>query len=587
MDDSLLQDGDTTIPKIPGLARKRIIICCDGSGQSAVSGEETIPSNITRLCRAIDPVGIDKNDKRPWQQVVWYDSGVGTNSAGKVPAGKDLEGNVIEAYNFCVLNWSPGDQIMCFGFSRGAYTARAIAGLVSDLGICSRADLQHFPEVWKLYKLSHPAITGDRFYGSDAYFDYHNGKPADPQPLERMEANDSIAWEYPGRGRWATDESRSVEVVGVFDTVGALGFPELFGQEVPQWLSRTDKPEWHNVGLSPNINNAFQALALDEHRAAFTPTLFYIPPVTKATERQIREQEKKVDTAKAKWGNVLTTYRPPLKEIQSAIKQKNEAERELLKLKDSLKKRTKLLQVWFPGVHINVGGGSDLTLKNQGNMEEMSDIAFSWMLDQIKEFVSLNTQALEEDQKARHKRLVDMNDVLDAYEAKLDRQKRESWTQWALRSGQSIASSILHPFSAGDAPAYLKHRTYTWGLSDLPDSFGLKYYINGSRPRTPGRYAIDKNGTKLGETFEEIHPVVGYRVQKTKYRPIQLAGLDYQRREKKGGGYEYWFKYPGSSKHEVLAEWKMSDDLKSYERSVVQGEDARDYAEALSSQRRF
>lgn len=335
-----------------------------------------------------------------------------------------------------------------------------------------------------------------------------------------------------------------------------------------------------------DIKNAFQALALDEHRAAFTPTLFYIPPVTKATERQIREQEKKADTAKAKWGNVLTTYRPPLTEIQSAIKQKNEAERELLKLMDSLKERTKLLQVWFPGVHINVGGGSDLTLKNQGNMEEMSDIAFSWMLDQIKEFVSLNTQALEEDQKARQKRLVDMNDVLDAYEAKLDRQKRESWTQWALRSGQSIASSILHPFAAGDAPAYLKHRTYTWGLSDLPDSFGLKYYINGSRSRTPGRYAIDKNGTKLGETFEEIHPVVGYRVQKTKYRPIQLAELDYQRREKKGGGYEYWFKYPGSSKHEVFAEWKMSDDLKSYERSVVQGEDARDYAEALSVQTR-
>jgi len=252
MGDSLLPDGDTPIPKIPGLARKRIIICCDGSGQSAVSGEESIPSNVTRLCRAIDPVGIDKNDKCPWQQVVWYDSGVGTNSAGKVPAGKDVEGNVIEAYNFCVLNWSPGDQIMCFGFSRGAYTARAIAGLISDLGICSRADLQNFPEVWKLYKEAHPAVTGDRFYGSDAYFDYHNGKPADPQPLERMEANDSIAWEYPGRGRWAPDESRSVEVVGVFDTVGALGFPELFGHEVPQWLSRTDKPEWHNVGLSPS-----------------------------------------------------------------------------------------------------------------------------------------------------------------------------------------------------------------------------------------------------------------------------------------------------------------------------------------------
>lgn len=258
----------------------------------------------------------------------------------------------------------------------------------------------------------------------------------------------------------------------------------------------------------------------------------------------------------------------------------------MLKLKDSLKERTKLLQVWFPGVHINVGGGSELTLKNQGNMEEMSDIAFPWMLDQIKEFVSLNTQALVEDQRAREKRLVDINNILDAYEAQIERQKRESWTQWASRGGQSIASSIFHPFATGDVPAYPKHRIYTWGLGDLPDNFALKYYINGSRSRTPGRYAFDKDGNKLGETFEEIHPVVGYRVQKTKYRPIQLAGLDYQRREKKGGGYEYWFKYSGSQKYEVLAEWTMSDDIKSYERSMVKGEDARDYAEALSIQRR-
>jgi hypothetical protein len=44
-----------------------------------------------------------------------------------------------------------------------------------------------------------------------------------------------------------------VEIVAVYETVGALGFPELFGYEVTQWLTRTDKPEWHNVGLSPSI----------------------------------------------------------------------------------------------------------------------------------------------------------------------------------------------------------------------------------------------------------------------------------------------------------------------------------------------
>jgi hypothetical protein len=122
--------------------------------------------------------------------------------------------------------------------------------LISDLGICSKIDIQDFPEVWKLYKKSHTAVTGERFYGSDAYFDWHDGKPADPQPEERQ--NDRIVWESLGRGEWARPGSRQVEVVGVFETVGALGFPEVFGYEMPQWLTRTDKPEWHNVGLSPS-----------------------------------------------------------------------------------------------------------------------------------------------------------------------------------------------------------------------------------------------------------------------------------------------------------------------------------------------
>ncbi|KAE8389099.1 hypothetical protein BDV23DRAFT_184803 [Aspergillus alliaceus] len=107
--------------------RKRIIICCDGTWQSSVNGKDNIPSNITRLCRAINSIGIDSKDHKPWQQIVWYDSGVGATSTGIMSTGiegalgEGLEENIIEAYNFCVLNWNPGDHVMCFGFSRGAY----------------------------------------------------------------------------------------------------------------------------------------------------------------------------------------------------------------------------------------------------------------------------------------------------------------------------------------------------------------------------------------------------------------------------------------------------------------------------------
>lgn len=185
-------------------ARKRIIICCDGTWQSAVSGKDNCPSNVTRLCRAINSVGKDPGDDEPWQQVVWYDSGVGTTSTGLAPkvegaVGQGLEGNVIEAYNFCVLNWNPGDKIMCFGFSRGAYTARAIAGLISDIGICSKSRLQEFPELWKLYRerkseAKSGVLSGKRFYGSAQYWDWQLGRLADPQPplVERPDGESTL-----------------------------------------------------------------------------------------------------------------------------------------------------------------------------------------------------------------------------------------------------------------------------------------------------------------------------------------------------------------------------------------------------------
>lgn len=74
-----------------------------------------------------------------------------------------------------VLNWAPGDQVLCFGFSRGAYTARSIAGLISDIGICEPRQLQDFPEIWEAYKSNY---KGERFQGSDAYYDYIDGVPA-------------------------------------------------------------------------------------------------------------------------------------------------------------------------------------------------------------------------------------------------------------------------------------------------------------------------------------------------------------------------------------------------------------------------
>lgn len=229
----------------PQPSPKRIIICCDGTWQSAVSGVKGSPSNITRLAQSLERVAVDK-DGKTWQQIVWYDSGVGTTSStlgrmaeGLVGAG--LEGNVIEAYNFLALNWCFGDQIFCFGFSRGAYTARTIAGLVSDIGICQPRDMNIFPEIWELYK----QMNGERFYGSDQYFEWVDGKPAEKKS-EGME----VEWEKYPHADWAsTPESREVEVVGVFDTVASIGVPSIHGIEAKLPWSKDD-PKFHNVRLN-------------------------------------------------------------------------------------------------------------------------------------------------------------------------------------------------------------------------------------------------------------------------------------------------------------------------------------------------
>lgn len=267
---------------------KRIIICCDGIWQSAVSGVKSSPSNIARLAQSLEQVAVD-NEGNVWQQIVWYDSGVGTTSSarGRVVegvVGDGLEGNVIEAYNFIVLNWSPGDKIFCFGFSRGAYTARTIAGLVSDIGICQPSDMNNFSETWEFYKKA----KGGKFCGSDEYFEWIDGKLAEKQdgPLYSELPKEQIGlpsfedrsltaefdnpdvpwggrlpvWERRGYSDWDCDrpESHEVEVVGVFDTVGSLGVPTVLGFEAKlPWSA--DELQFHNVSL--NRSKSHQAKA--------------------------------------------------------------------------------------------------------------------------------------------------------------------------------------------------------------------------------------------------------------------------------------------------------------------------------------
>lgn len=286
---------------------RRLVICCDGTWQSSVTLETTVPSNVTKLCRLIARVGTDqKNPSKKFHQIVYYDSGIGTGNIGSSEksrqggTGAGLAENVIEAYNFIVQNYEPGDEIFCFGFSRGAYTARAVAGLVSDIGVIAPISMQFFPDLYRLYQTNSKRVE---FRKTDAWKWFTEGKLSTKgEEMEKQGINvRSIgmddpkrlaeAWDIRPHGELAVSaDSRKVKVVGVWDTVGSLGIPDMAGLNL---ASQRTQYGFHNVKLTEStlheskydifsneasdIQHAFQALALDERRKAFRPTLWYIP----------------------------------------------------------------------------------------------------------------------------------------------------------------------------------------------------------------------------------------------------------------------------------------------------------------------
>jgi uncharacterized protein (DUF2235 family) len=226
--------------------------------QSSVSGTDNVPSNVTKLCRLIARIGTDKNDpSKKFHQLVYYDSGVGTGNLssserrrqGGVGAG--LTENVIEAYNFIVLNYEPGDEIFCFGFSRGAYTARAVAGLVTDIGVIRPIDMQLFPQVYRAYQTNEEGLE---FRETQAWKDFVHGRLSKRgQELHESQRDAGAkeraqSWEIRPHGDLAVSpDSRKVKVVGVWDTVGSLGVPDLAFLSM---AGRRTKYGFHNVKLN-------------------------------------------------------------------------------------------------------------------------------------------------------------------------------------------------------------------------------------------------------------------------------------------------------------------------------------------------
>lgn len=261
---------------------KRLVVCCDGTWKSS---KDPRISNIEKIARAVTTRPDDDTI-----QLVHYCSGVGTGGTwydrllgGALGRGLDI--NLIDAYRFLALNYEPGDEIYVFGFSRGAYTARSLVGMIARVGLLTGDNLACPPA--SSSNLLDDALEAYRAQGAS------------------REAQQRAIHKY--TYGFATPDGRPrITFIGVFDTVGALGIPGV---------TRSNYA-FHDVELSDQVDCARQALAIDERRLTFEPCVW----------------EKKADPA------------------------------------------TDLQQVWFEGVHSDIGGGLDRSAP--------SDLTLAWMVSE-------------------------------------------------------------------------------------------------------------------------------------------------------------------------------------------------------------
>ncbi|PVZ05364.1 DUF2235 domain-containing protein [Actinomycetospora cinnamomea] len=225
-----------------------LVICCDGTWQDA-----TDRSNVVRLYEALD---LPPNRRK-------YVEGVGTGwlldrLRGGV-AGVGIDRDLLAGYRFLVDEFRPDDHIAVFGFSRGAYLARSLAGMVGTVGIVDRAALGG-----EALEAAVAAAYGRyKAHKADVRAARRAGQEASRGPV----TDDALPLVYDPRS-----PDVPVAFVGVWDTVGALGIPSYLG--IPDLLGSRERYEFLDVVLDRRIPHARHAVSLDEMRGPFRPTLW-------------------------------------------------------------------------------------------------------------------------------------------------------------------------------------------------------------------------------------------------------------------------------------------------------------------------
>ena len=227
---------------------RNLIVCSDGTWNTPEQETAGIPTptNVVRIRNAIR----ESTTAGQIEQLVYYHPGVGTDGSVKDSivgggTGKGLGEKVQSAYHWLASSFEPGDRIFLFGFSRGAYTSRSLAGMIARCGLLNLKQVS----VCQCWKRVEKAFTAG----------YREGRP---------KSDWARTWKFHG----SNDDPDTVHFVGVWDTVGALGIPNDF--EILNLLDDPKKWQFFDVKLSDKIIHARHAVGMDEMRGSFAPTLW-------------------------------------------------------------------------------------------------------------------------------------------------------------------------------------------------------------------------------------------------------------------------------------------------------------------------
>jgi uncharacterized protein (DUF2235 family) len=265
---------------------KNIVICSDGTGNTTIKDRGT---NVFKLFEAVDVNG-HRADMTLRRQLAFYDDGVGTQDLRWIrvfagATGYGLSRNVKRLYRELCRVYEPGDAIYLFGFSRGAFTVRTLAGLISECGLLPPQEYATEREfrtqaraAYKAYRRKYRALL------------------ARLSPRAGMAADEFKA-RYARRDRSGRPLEPSIKLLGVWDTVDAVGLPFRLADA---WNALIWQFKFNTTSLTPIVEKGCHALAMNDDRASFQPVLW---------------SERKEDV------------------------------------------RSRVEQVWFAGAHSNVGGG--------------------------------------------------------------------------------------------------------------------------------------------------------------------------------------------------------------------------------------